>query len=733
MNKTIPSLIRLGLVATLCFAGYCRGADAPSPTPGATPAPAASPHVSGTLPAPVTPKGPLLTPEREKEVFSALDLSPDALKPVADAVAKEDYPTAEHALAEYFRHRTSPAWKLAAPNPSLIKDPVAEDAVKGRVQGGLVLAWYTFPDNKIDWTFNPTLNTPGMVPSAEWQWQLCRMAVWSTLGNAYRATGDERYTKAWLDQFHSFAAQCLPPPDHIDNGRPGSAWRTIDNGIRLGGAWETAFFSFLASPQFTDADVTLFLYAFLENSRYLRQFHGPGNGLMMEMSGIYTVGSYLPEFKEAADWRNYAVTRMRTEEHAQILPDGVEDELSTMYHNTAIDNFMGIARVAKLAGRTSDLPDGYIADMEKSYDFDLYMMTPDRAYPEFNDGLSFHLTGFFKTAAEFFPERKDFRWVVSSGTDGQAPAETSHAFPYAGFYVMRSGWDTQANYLVLRAGPLGVPGHHHQDKLNVIMSAYGRGILINSGGAAYERSIWRGYSIDTYSKNTVLVDGKPQRRDPTNPKDTVSKAPIDARWESTPDHDFAAGVYDEGYGNIGSRPATHTRRVLFVKPDLFIVADTLVPNDKASHTYQARWNLMSTKTQQDDVTHSVTTMDERNPNLAIIPLQLDNLEVRSASAQTTPELLGWAIRKDRNPPNIPATTVLHTKKGTGTQNFLTLLFPIQKGATSPVTSVKTEGPDSATVTFNDGRVVSIVADPDPKGGIEVTEPNHDVKVAAASH
>jgi len=174
-----------------------------------------------------------------------------------------------------------------------------------------------------------------------------------------------------------------------------------------------------------------------------------------------------------------------------------------------------------------------------------------------------------------------------------------------------------------------------------------------------------------------------------------------------------------------------------VKPDLFIVADTLTPNDGNEHTYQVCWNLLTAKTTLDDQTHAVTTVDANNPNLTIIPLQTTGLEVRSVSAQTDPELLGWYFRADRIPEYAPATTVLHTRKGTGVENFLTLLVPIPSQTSSPLKSVEPKDSDSVIVTFTNGHVFFIVADSDPNGGIEVTETLPDgsvgrhVKIAAA--
>jgi len=102
-------------------------------------------------------------------------------------------------------------------------------------------------------------------------------------------------------------------------------------------------------------------------------------------------------------------------------------------------------------------------------------------------------------------------------------------------------------------------------------------------------------------------------------------------------------------------------------------------------------------------------------------LLTDGLEVRSATAQTEPELLGWNVRKDLVPEYVPATTLLHTRKGTGTQNFLTLFLSLKAGEPNPVTSVKSTAPGAALVTLVDGRKLLITADLNPSGGIEATE------------
>ena len=675
----------------------------------------------------------------EKDLLDSLDLSLPALAPVQKAVTQGDLAAAQHELAEYFRHRTNPPWKFDPHHPDRTtpyNKQIADDAVRGHIKGGQIPIYADFPDGKIDWLYNATFHQPGVAHNTGWQSQLTRMDFWQDMGAAYRATGDERYAKAWVRQMRSFIQQCCPPPPDA-GGKPSipgpnppilvqrqpsdpvGGWSPIDTGCRLGGPWSDAFYSFVASPSVSDEDLAIFLYGSLLHGEWLSTHHGPGNGWMIERTGLYSLGSILPEFKQAAAWRKQAVEGQKAQGVIQFLPDGVENEITTGYHNTCIDCIVGIPAIAQITGRLNEIPKDYMAPLEKAYDVDMYMAAPDRMMPMFNDSWHAHVQGMLSVALPFFPQRKDFLWMATDGREGQPPAQTSHAFDYAGFYVMRSGWDLDANYVVFRDSPF-VFSHGHSDKLSVVMWAYGREILFNSGGGPYDASKWRQYSIDTYSKNTVLVDGLGQRRPRNNATSDLPK--IDSRWETAPEYDFAAGIYNEPYGGGNLRPATHYRRVMFLKPDLAIVADTLTPNDQASHTYQARWHLMTTNTQLIDATHEVITADLSLPNLDIVPLHSEGLEVRTASGQTTPELLGWNVLHNTVSQPAAATTVLHTRQGAGVQSFLTLLVPTYPGAVRPVIkSVREKGPGSAEVTFTDGRKLDVTASADPAGTIDATE------------
>jgi len=662
--------------------------------------------------------------EREVEVLDALDLARPELAQVASAWQAHDAARAETALAAYLRTRDSVHWDPAlSTEPLTDRDKTLADwAVAVKLEGGQTPYFYTFPGGAIDWHYNATEHMQGVAPDNEWQWQLNRMAVWGPLGRAYRDTHDERYAQAFDHEMISWVAQC-PVADHVDNV-PGSTWRTIEAGIRMGGSWPAAFYAFRNSPSVSDADLIVFVSSFLDHGRYLRHNNTRLNFLTMEMSGLYSVGALFPEFKEAADWRSFAADKLAAEARTQFLPDGAQDELSTEYQNVALRNILKIPQVARWTGHLAELPTGYAAPLEKGFEYELDIMAPDRFNPKYNNGLPQYLPDIFKLAVENFPNRDDFKWVESDGAQGHPPVYTSVYLNRAGEAAMRSDWSRQANYIGFRLGPIGM-GHQHQAKLEVVVWAYGRPIVFNAGGGSYEKSKWRTWATSSFGANCMIVDGLGQNRpttssDPWQDPDLISQGPIDGHWQSTSVFDFASGLYDEGYGPDRVRPATQQRDVLFLKPDLFVVADRVHSNDAQPHTYQDRWQLLTTHTRIDPATHLLETTDEGQPYLVIVPLVSSGLEVRSASAQETPEILGWNVRKDMDPQNVPATTLLHNRTGSGSQLLLTLMIPLRPDQKNPVLHVIPGGDGhSATVTFTDGRRFLISAAGDR--GISVQE------------
>ncbi len=494
------------------------------------------------------------------------------------------------------------------------------------------------------------------------------------------------------------------PLDRIQNG-PFSHWRTIEAGIRAGTVWPEVFPRFLTAKAFDDAALVLMLKSFVDHAEYLMKFHTGGNWLTMEANGLYHVGALFPEFKDAKLWRDTASGRLDHELDAQVYPDGAQTELAPSYHALAVRNFSGLVELIPVTG--FQLPGDYLPKMEKMFNYLLYSMQPDGNMPPLNDSLATNIVNVMAKGARFFPQREDFRWAATRGQEGRPPADTSHAFPYAGQFFMRSGWDAEARWLCMDGGPFGA-GHQHEDKLSVIMSAYGQPLLVEGGKYTYDASEWRSYVLSSRAHNVVLVDGLEQDRRREPRKTFVVKNPLPHVWESNEIFDHAASRYDEGWGAKSLRLVTQTRHVFFLKPDLFIIADELESMDAKPHHCEALFHLNAPDATVDGL--RVTTRSP-GPNLIIIAYGADGVKI--VKGQKEPVVQGWLPDPTAGYGGIkPIPTAIYAKTVQGKTTVLYVLYPTAQPADCPVTDVKLAG-DTLTVRFHHGPEKSLHFQPFP--------------------
>lgn len=598
-----------------------------------------------------------------------------------------------HELAEYFRHRKRPLYQLSAK----VSPPDVEGAERAiRHQFRSIGIEHDF-GARIDWTFDKTASG-GLAPNNEWTWQLNRHAEWLALSRAYRDTGDEKYAREFVAQMTAWVRDC-PMPETAGNV-PRSAWRTIETGIRAAQVWPELWFRFLHSPAMTDEALLAFLGAYIDHGRHLAAFHTTGNWLAMEGAGLFYVGVLFPEFKEAAVWRDTAAGWIYAELDNQVYPDGVQIELASGYHHVSLNNFLLVYKIAKL--NDVPLPPDFLRRLEKMYDFDVYGANPARRLPGVQDGGYHDVRPALAEAAALYPARADFLWHATNGAKGKPPAETSHAFPYAGYYVQRSGWEPDARWLWFDGGPFGY-GHQHEDKLQILLEAYGKSFLVDPGNYTYEKSKWRSYFIDSPSHNVVLVDGQPQRRRGARSRmDYVVKEPLPHVWSSGKDSDYVEATYDEAYGGNVGRGVQHTRAVLFIKPDFWVMMDRLTSLDGQEHTYEALFHF-DCPVKADAL--RVLTQNEGEANLTVMPRPDAGLSVQIVEGQEDP-VQGWltkgisAVR--------PAPVAIYKARGK-TVSLMYVLAPIPAGAADPVSDVEplAGDPAAARILFRDGRVYEV--------------------------
>jgi hypothetical protein len=288
---------------------------------------------------------------------------------------------------------------------------------------------------------------------------------------------------------------------------------------------------------------------------------------------------------------------------------------------------------------------------------------------------------------------------------------------------MRSGWEPDAIWALFDGGPFGF-AHQHEDKLNLLIHAYGRSLLTEGGDYAYDDSEMRRYVLSTRAHNTIRVDGQDQQRrlsyDYRDP-DLLTR-PADARWETAPHADrveaeyrdgygpdatvaamraqkaaFIEHVYDDGHGPVPDRTVTHRRRVIFCKDGFpsagilpfFLVIDWLLPTDDAPHDYQALWHLDGGASEVRGL--RARTVEPDAANLTIVAAAMPDLALELVLGQTEPEWQGWrSTAHNTQGTDVPTPTAIYSWRAVGLALLVTALYPTRAGASCPIEAVRYE-------------------------------------------
>jgi hypothetical protein len=195
------------------------------------------------------------------------------------------------------------------------------------------------------------------------------------------------------------------------------------------------------------------------------------------------------------------------------------------------------------------------------------------------------------------PVRSDLQSQRALWVTGECPLETPSpaepagaitmsVFADSGYVVVRNSVDRSR--LTFDAGPHGLEtlcAHAHADALSVTLSAGDVDIFVDPGTYVYNiHSEARDALRSTAAHNTVVVDETSQS-EVAGPfvwltkTDAVLEEPKQQPWFA-----FTSGYHD-GYG-----PIRHSRMVLAVADDLWIIADKMC-GDAETHTYLNTFTL----------------------------------------------------------------------------------------------------------------------------------------------
>ncbi|MNK19711.1 Heparin-sulfate lyase precursor [compost metagenome] len=601
-----------------------------------------------------------------KQSFDPINLSYPGLEKTNQLFTTGKYEDAAKELLSYYRKKS----KAKAPDfsnsekPADLSKPIdkatqemADKALVHQFQPHKGYGYFDYGQD-INWQMWP-------VKDNEVRWQLHRVKWWQALALVYHATADEKYAKEWIYQYSDWARK-NPLGLSKDNDR--FVWRPLEVSDRVQSLPPT-FSLFVNSPNFSPAFLMEFLKSYHQQADYLSEnFAEKGNHRLFEAQRTLFAGVSFPEFKNSQRWRQTGITVLNTEIKKQVYADGMQFELSPIYHVAAIDIFLKAYSSAQRVNLEKEFPQSYVQTVENMIMAVISITLPDYNTPMFGDSWltdkKFRMSQ-FASWSKVFPANKAIKFFATDGKEGQAPNFLSNALSNSGFYTFRTGWDKNATVMVLKASP---PGEFHAQPDNGTFELFvkGRnftpdaGVFVYSGDDAIMKQ--RNWYRQTRIHSTLTLD---------NQNMVITKAQQN-KWETGKNLDILT------YTNPSYAELNHQRSVLFINQKYFLVIDRAI--GKATGNLGVHWQLKEdSKPVVDQSKNRVYTTYGDGNNLLIQSLNSDKITLTEEEGKVS-----YVYNKELSR---PAFAFEKLKKDDKTQNFVSIVYPYH-GEKAPSISIK---------------------------------------------
>lgn len=521
---------------------------------------------------------------------------------------------------------------------------------------------------EIDWDANPG--------TRHWGHDLNRFSFLDPLLKAYLATRDQRYSRKavdlildWIEK--SDASRCFKGTPYV--------WGSYLNNASHCQMWCRTVRVLAADGEVGAIELLRILKSVHDQLAYLEIVTGghAGNWPTIGMGGMLECVAVFPILRDHDRFVDYCIGEFRKQIADQVLPDGVQDELTPHYHRVVVGNILSTKRSLLKLGR--ELDPRTIETLGKMIHYLQQTTVPDgRKQVAFNDSDP-GTPGNYARALE---ELGLARFISPPSRLGP------ELFPFAGVAFLRQRHDKGDLYLAFDAGPYG-RSHQHEDRLGFWLFAYGRNFLVDPGRHLYdmsERSYYP-YLKSTAAHSTIRIDGQDQNSR-SRPDLWIAKQPLAMGWAATDDEVRASGAYELGYGPDNEIRAVHRREIVFVREKCWVIFDMV--EGSGEHAIESRFQFAAGAVRA--TTDGARTEFPEANLLLVARATAPFTDVRIESGQDNPRR-GWY--SDAYNKIEPAPALSQSAKAVLPWRAATLLLPY-KGTAAPRVDFRYEG-TSATI------------------------------------
>ncbi len=450
---------------------------------------------------------------------------------------------------------------------------------------------YDLPEG-FSWTVNP---------SRDKEWQIAQHKFYFAVDliHAYRHTGDPAYLGKWVTLLESWLEKMAS--GYITASDAQVEARRIEH-------WVYALLLLRGTPCraiVTPRFLRRFLERIAEETEYITRHLKPArNHRTFQLWAVFLVGVVFPEFRLHRAFLEMGRDMLTENLLSDFLPDGVHVELSTHYHQLALETALSFVELAQRNGIVLD--GALLPRLAAALRFSMHMQWPDGTIPLIGDSDNGDHLALLRRGSRLLADDQ-LLWAATLGRAGAPPRDRSRHFAHSGYFILSDGWgdgpDSYARrqHVFYDCAMLGEGSHSHYDLFNFCYFRDGEAVVVDPGRYTYSAAPdacgidWRRQFKSTAYHNTVTID----RRDQTRYISKFNRR----RGTGAPKHGPAVEIVDKDswlgertdWVSATARSAEysplHQRLFLFLHRQYLLILDRILADDGEPHESVLRFHL----------------------------------------------------------------------------------------------------------------------------------------------